>query len=67
MTKENNTTSLVENQKLSKDTQNAFAELVKGIVLVREKNLLDIVSKYDQEHLTRKELVNLLVSEITRI
>jgi hypothetical protein len=28
---------------------------------------LDIVSKYDQEHLTRKELVNLLVSEITRI
>jgi uncharacterized protein YjgD (DUF1641 family) len=67
MTKENNTISLVENQKLSKDTQNAFAELVKGIVLVREKNLLDIVSKYDQEHLTRKELVNLLVSEITRI
>ena len=67
MTKENNTISFVENQKLSKDTQNAFAELVKGIVLVREKNLLYIVYKYDQEHLTRKELVNLLVSEITRI
>lgn len=67
MTKENNTISLVENQKLSKDTENSFAELVKAIVLVKEKNLLDIVSKYDQEHLTRKELINLLMAEITRV
>ena len=67
MTKKNNIISLVENQKLNKDTENSFAELVKAIVLVKEKNLLDIVSKYDQEHLTRKELINLLVAEITRV
>tara|TARA_R110000822_G_scaffold123928_3_gene258451 strand:- start:200 stop:403 length:204 start_codon:yes stop_codon:yes gene_type:complete len=67
MTKETNTTSLVENQKLSENTQNSFSELVKVLVNHRKQNLLTIVSKYDQEHLTREELINLLVAEITRV
>jgi predicted CopG family antitoxin len=67
MTKETNTTSLVENQKLSENTQNSFSELVKVLVNHRKQNLLSIVSKYDQEHLTREELINLLVAEITRV
>ena len=67
MIKETNTTSLVENQKLSENTQNSFSELVKVLVNHRKQNLLSIVSKYDQEHLTREELINLLVAEITRV
>jgi predicted CopG family antitoxin len=67
MTKETNTTSLVENQKLSENTQNSFSELVKVLVNHRKQNLMSIVSKYDQEHLTREELINLLVAEITRV
>lgn len=64
-----NTTNnkLVEKEKLSENTENAFAELVKSIATYRKENLIAIVSKYDQEHLTREELVNLLVAEITRI
>lgn len=67
MTKETNTISLVEYQKLSENTQNSFSELVKVLVNHRKQNLLTIVSKYDQEHLTREELINLLVAEITRV
>jgi len=67
MTKETNTISLVEYQKLSENTQNSFSELVKVLVNHRKQNLLSIVSKYDQEHLTREELINLLVAEITRV
>ena len=58
---------LVEKEKLSENTENTFAELVKSIANYRKENLIAIVSKYDQEHLTREELVNLLVAEITRI
>lgn len=67
MTKETTTISLVEYQKLSENTQNSFSELVKVLVNHRKQNLLTIVSKYDQEHLTREELINLLVAEITRV
>jgi hypothetical protein len=58
--------NLTEKEKLNENTQNSFAELVKAVASMREENLLNIVSKYDQEHLTRKELINLLVAEITR-
>lgn len=58
--------TLTEKEKLSHNTQNSFAELVKAVVALKEENLSNIVSKYDQEHLTRKELINLLVAEITK-
>jgi hypothetical protein len=63
----NNTQNLTEKEKLNQNTENAFAELVKSIANLRKENLVAIVSRYDQEHLTREELVNLLVAEITRI
>jgi hypothetical protein len=59
--------NLVEKEKLSENTQNSFAELVKAVAKIRKEKMIAIVSRYDQEHLTREELVKLLVEELVSI
>lgn len=56
--------NLTEKEKLSENTQNSFAELVKAVAEIRKEKMIAVVSRYDQEHLTREELVKLLVEEL---
>lgn len=54
-----------EKEKITNSATNTFAEIVKSVAESKKESLIKIVEKYDQEHLTREELIKLIVKELT--